>query len=229
MGYQENKIYVSYIDAKPFINEADVLLFRGSSWASYFISRASKSSYTHVGLASWVYEDNTAEGILECVEFKEGGPVASLFNKNAGGGGRAVNLWRQVEENPGKIDVYRPVTFCSEWKLNVETLEPTLERREINSRTVTKTMRKMTGLPYGWQRIWWIAKHNLAFFRLFMDTESLQLDTVSEIVYPVCSTAVSYSFNSNGYDLTKNKSDDWTEPGDIAQSPRLSYLFTLDP
>ena len=88
-------------------------------------------------------------------------------------------------------------------------------------------MRKLTALPYGWRRIWWMAKHKMAGLRFFYKPDDLMIDTVKDVVYPVCSTAVSYSFNKNGYDLITNRSDEWTEPGQISMSPRLSYLFTL--
>lgn len=226
----KRQLNLPYNKAKPLINEADVLLFRGTGWGSYFISRAGKSPYTHVGMASWHNGDeNTLEGLLECVEFREGSPIAGLFNANAAGGGRSVNLEREVNKYPGQIDVYRPVKFCSEWHFNSETHEAVLERRQIDPKAITKTMRKMTGLPYGWKRIWWIAKHNLLGFRLFTDVKSLENDELGEVVYPVCSTAIAYSFNKNGYDLIHNKADQWAEPADIARSARLSYLFTLDP
>ena len=219
------QLSLKYEDAKPLINEADVLLFRGSGWVSYFISIGSESPYTHVGIASWINGDSN---ILECVEFKEGSPIDALFGLNSCGG-RAVNLNREVVKNPGRIDVFRPVKFCSEWIFEEETQTTTLNRREINPRAITSTMRKMTGLPYGWKRIWWLAKHKMLGFRLFTNVEDLQCDTIGDMIYPVCSTAIAYSFNANGYDLIHNKSDQWAEPADIARSARLSYLFTLDP
>ncbi len=225
-----NRIMLTYQKAKPLINEADVLLFRGKGWVSFFIQKAAESPYSHVGVASWVNgRHNTKDGILDCVEFREGK------------GGRAVNLEIQVNNLPGQIDVYRPIPSVTQWKFcpNPNFIvkqqaevgqEPfILLRNNLDAKQVTDTMRRMTGLPYGWKRIWWLAKHKMVGFRLFTDVNSLMCDTLEDVVYPVCSTTVAYAFNKAGFDLIHNKCDQWTEPGDIARSARLSYLFTLDP
>jgi hypothetical protein len=208
---------LSFSYAKELIHEADVLLYRGRSWQSFFIGRAGQTTYTHAGLASWVNGHADTDAILETVEFKEGK------------GGRSVNLERTIQENPGIIDVYRPIPIWHKWKFNVDELVPRLETKEFNGKAVTRTMRRLTGLPYGWRRIWWIAKQKMVGLRLWYSPNDLMVDEVSDIVYPVCSTAVAYSFNKNGFDLLNNRSDEWTEPGHIANSTRLSYLFTLVP
>lgn len=220
---------INYKDAKPLINEGDVLLFRGQGWASYFIGVAGESVYTHVAVASWHNGDQKHLGLLECVEFREGSMFAGMFNANAAGGGRTVNLLNEVEKYPGQIDVYRPVDNFSRYVFDAETKTTILKTVSFNGKAVTNVMRRMTGLPYGWKRILWLARHKLAMWRLFYNRSTLMTDTLQEIVYPVCSTAVAYAFNSNDFDLINNKADDWTEPADIARSSRLSYLFTLTP
>lgn len=226
-----NRLYLKYSEAKPLINEADVLLFRGKGFMSYMIGVGGESPYSHVALASWINgNSNTQEGILECVEFREGSPFAGILSSSNGrGGGRAVNLGVQVNQYPNQIDVYRPIPYVTSWVFDAEEKVFSLTENKLNAKEVTRTMRKMTGLPYGWSRIWWLMKHKLVGFRMFTDVESLMADRLEDIVYPVCSTAVAYSFNKNGYDLINNKSDQWTEPADIARSARLSYLFTLTP
>jgi len=210
-----NKILLPYDTAKSLIEEGDVLLFRGRGIVSYFIGRASESKYTHVGVASWHNGDG---GLLECVEFREGK------------GGRTVNLERVVNDLPDDtIDVYRPIPYWSRWHFNAVRNEAYTVRSEFNGKAVTNAMRKLTGLPYGWKRIWWIAKHKLMGFRLFYNVDDLMVDSLGEVIYPVCSTAIAYAFNKNGFDLINNRSDEWTEPADIAQSARLGYLFTLTP
>jgi len=208
------KTRLSYKDAEPLIREGDVLLFRGRSWISFFIGRAGETAYSHVGLASWV---RNGQDILECIEFREGG------------GGRSSNLERQVQKYPSIIDVYRPIPRWSHWEFDSKNQNAVLIHRSFDGRAVTHTMRHLTGLPYGWRRLWWIAKHKLAGLRLLFSTKHLMHDEVGDVIYPVCSTAVAYSFNANGYDLIHNRGDSWTEPGQIAESTRLSYLFTLEP
>lgn len=208
-------LILPYKDIKAKINEGDVLLFRGRGWISTIIGSQTDTTYSHVAIASWSNGDaNTDDGILECVEFREGY------------GGRAVSLENEVTRLPNQIDVYRPIPLFGKLIFNPETKETEFVEKDFNGKAVTRTLRKMTGLPYGWKRILWMTKNKLVFFRLF-DKSKLMDDRLNDIVYPVCSTAVSYSFNKWGFDLINNKSDEWSEPGHIALSPRISYLFTL--
>ncbi len=207
---------IPYKEIRNHINEGDVLLFRGSSKISRFISAPSETTYSHVGVASWINGDsNTDEGILECVEFREGK------------GGRAVNLSQEVKRQPNTIDVYRPSSRFEKITFDNTRKATKSEWIKFNGKLVTKTMRKMTGLPYGWRRIWWMAKHKLFILRLFNNASSLMHDELNEVIYPVCSTALAHSFNTARYDLLRNRSDEATEPGDIAKSTHLNYLFTL--
>lgn len=210
-------IIKSYLEVKRYINEGDVLLFRGKGFLSKIIGSSTETPYSHVGLASWINgRANTDDGILECVEFREGS------------GGRSINLHQAVKKHDCCIDVYRPnpVFFSYIFDENNDK-KIVLSQKEFDGKAVTNIMRKMTGLPYGWRRILWMFRHKLFMFRLFGNTNKLILDELNDMIYPVCSTAVAYSYNSNGYDLVKNRSDEWTEPGDIAKSTQLNYLFTL--
>jgi len=207
---------IPYPKIRNYINEGDVLLFRGSSILSKFISTPSETTYSHVGIASWINGNaHTSAGILECVEFREGS------------GGRAINLSHAVKFQPNEIDVYRPSSRFEKLIFDNETQTTKSEWIEFDGKAVTNTMRKMTGLPYGWRRIWWMAKHKLLIVRFFVDKSKLMHDELKDIIYPVCSTAMSYSFNLHKNDLVRNRSDEVTEPGDIAKSTHLNYLFTL--
>ena len=203
-----NKILLPYESAKQFIEEGDVLLFKGQGlFSKIFMRAASESTYTHVGVAS------LHNGIIECVEFKE------KF------GGRTTNLENQFDEYE-EIDVYRATPFfskygfCSEHGID-------LQRIPFDGKLVTSCMRKMTGLPYGWMRIWEIAKIKLPFIRFFYSKEKLMEDELKEIILPVCSTALAHCFNQHGFDITPCKSDEFSQPADFARSGRLSYLFTM--
>lgn len=208
-------LVLPYKEVKTQIMEGDILLFRGDSWVSKIISSQTDTTYSHVGIASWVNGDaNTEDGQLECVEFREGY------------GGRAVNLEVEVNRLPNCIDVYRPIPIFAKMVYDLNTKRVEFTTKEFNGKAVTRTMRKMTGLPYGWKRIWCMAKKKLLFFRFF-SKESLMNDKLKDVVYPVCSTTAAYAFTKNDFDLLYNKSDEWMEPGHIALSPRINYLFTL--
>lgn len=222
-----NKEY-SYNDIKKYINEGDILLYKGKGLISKLISSYGQTPYSHIGIASWVNgNSNTDDGILECVEFREGSLISGLFGQDSIGGGRSVNLYQEVKKYPGQIDVYRPNPVFYSLKFNYERKEFIFEERPFNGKSVTAIMRKMTGLPYGWKRILWMIKHKLFIYRLCGSIEKLIIDDIGDIVYPVCSTAISYCFNNQGYDLVNNRNDEWTEPGDIAKSTQINYFGTL--
>src|SRR5574337_490698 len=85
-------------EARELIQEADVLLFRGTGWTSKLLMKAAGGQYSHVALASWCPKCDGDKDILECVEFREWI------------GGRTSNLSHQIEQHNGLIDVYRPIT-----------------------------------------------------------------------------------------------------------------------
>lgn len=204
---------VAFDDAKKLLQEGDVLLFEGVGISSFIIKHLGEGKYSHAGIASSV--TTNGDIIWECIEFRE---------KT---GGRSVNLKSYLSQKNIKIDVFRPVSS----KKIVIWVDNTLQEKEIpfNGRRVTTAMRKMTGLPYGWRRLLWIAKHEMPFLRFFYNIQTLIDDNTQRLIYPVCSTAVSYSFSTIGYDLTHHKSDNYMEPSDIARSALLFYIFTLIP
>tara|TARA_R110000824_G_C15178678_1_gene673557 strand:- start:381 stop:1052 length:672 start_codon:yes stop_codon:yes gene_type:complete len=218
-------ISLPYKTARALIKEGDILLFRGQGRISKLIGAMTETNYSHVGVASWV-NGHHDDALLECVEFKEGSALMSLINSNAGGGGRSINLEQAVKKQPDCIDVYRPATRFTTAEFNPETKEVEWITREFDGKCVTRVMRKMTGLPYGWKRIWWMIKHKLVLFRL-RNRASLMNDELQDVIYPVCSTSLSYAFTKCLFDLVNNRADAWMEPGDIAKSARLNYLFTL--
>lgn len=211
-----NKLYLPYEEAKPLINEADVLLFRGNSFYSKFLRISSDSPYTHVGIASFHNGHEKKDAVLECVEFHEKY------------GSRASNLETYNRIDKREIDVYRPVPHRIVIDYDAETKQTVERVIELNAKAITHDFREATGLPYGWYRIWRIALHKMAVSRIFYDPSSTADDTpIKDMIYPVCSTALAHFFSKHEYDLVTNKSDEWTEPGYIAMSPLLQYLFTI--
>lgn len=216
-----NRIILSIEDARHLIREADVLLFRGNGIFSNLIKKAGEGSYSHVALASW-YNGSRDSSLLEVVEFREGK------------GGRTVNLTSayktHLEQN--LIDVYRITKPIYRTFYNTSSKKVEKTAIDFNAKGITRCMRNLTGLPYGWRRIWWIAKNKLAGLRWFMNIDNMDDDN-SKIdlskIYPVCSTAIAACFSKYGYDLTKNRADEYMTPSDIARSAILSYLFTLAP
>ena len=208
-----DKTSVDFSQAKHLIKEGDVLLFRTKGVISFLIRRAGEGQYSHAAMAS-AHRTN-GHFFWECVEFREGS------------GGRSVLLERQVILRDGLIDVYRPISPRIDISFSSETGEVSETRKKFDGKIVTSLMRRMTGLPYGWKRMWWIAKHKLFGLRLLYSMSEITDDSIVDDIYPVCSTAVATCFRKAGFDLVKNRSDQATEPSDIARSTSLQYLFTL--
>jgi hypothetical protein len=208
-----NKCIIPYTKAEQLIREGDVLLFRKESVFSFFVRVAGESPYSHVGLASWVFNELGERARLECVEFKEWV------------GGRAVSLRNYVEQNPGMIDVFTPNLYHMYTVFDCNTLERNAIKTYFNGRDVTNELRRLTGLPYGWSRIWDIIKRTFLplTFGEFEDKKD------EELIYPVCSTAIAYCYGKHFADLTHLTPHNRMEPGDIGRSPVLNYLFTLIP
>jgi hypothetical protein len=206
--------YIKFCEATQLIKEGDVLLFRNSGFVPYLIKTATQGPYTHVGLASWVYDKVGDPVYLECVEFREWK------------GGRAVNLSKQVEFYNKQIDVYRASSPFLEFIFEDGKIIQT--EIHFDGRVITNCLRKVTGIPYGWRRIWWLGKHHFLGTRLWLPTESDDDTLQDSVVYPVCSTVVAHCYHKHFTDLIHNRSNARTEPSDIARSPILNYLFTLE-
>ena len=210
----ENRILIPYQEAKPLLQDADIFLFRNTAWYSWFIKRFTQGDYSHVAMVSWYNENGDRE--LELIEFH-----------GFRGGGVIIAADSYFPQASNLIDVYRPSHQCDSIEYNTNTYIVESKTIPLDKKSVTHTMRKLTGMPYGWRRIWWFIKKYLVIIRLFYQEKDLTNDAIGDIIYPVCSTAVAYSFSKNNFDLIKNKADEWTTPSDISDSPRLHYLFTL--
>ena len=198
---------IPFEEAKNYIQEADLLLFRAGQFPSvgWWISKYTNSDYSHVAIAH--YDD----GELYCVEQRE-------FK-----GGRSVLLESQL--NTDGIDIYRA---------NTEIVVPVFNKDGISSehlylndevkKSITKSALKITGSSYGWSNIWNIAKGYAPFFRLIKSGKNGDDDIAKAYV---CSTASVYSYRLNYYDPCPNLSDARTTPGDLARSSLFHYMFTM--
>ena len=214
--HEHDRIYVPYKDARELIQEADLLLYRGKAWHSYCIQRATRSEHSHIGLASWHNGVNKTKATLETIEFH-----------GFRGGGVTFKVSNLFPKYSKLIDVYRPNKTCEHIIYNTISKQIETHLDTFDGKAITNTMRGLTGLPYGWKRIWWFIKSYFFGFRFFYDIENLTSDEIKDIIYPVCSTAIAYSFSKNKFKLIHARADDWTQPGDFAMSPMTNYLFTL--
>ncbi len=206
---------IKYDVAKTLIEEADVLLFRGDTIAEWLIKKYSGGIYSHVGMASHVYNKKGEPSSLEIIEFSE-------WN-----GSRAISLENYVNDFPDKLDVFRVASPQYNLNYDLKTMRADQKVILFKKHELTKYFRSLTGLPYGWKRIWQLAKIHLPIIRMFTNGKSV--DDKDELIYPVCSSAVAHVFSKKFVDLTHFRSDNRVEPNDIARSPILFPLFTLIP
>lgn len=216
------KIYLNLKDAINLIEEADVLLFRGKSFISRMIQRSGEGEYSHAALA-------TFPKCLQCPEDRE---ILEVSEFREGKGGRTVSITGAYSKDieAGIIDVYRVINPLVKVFFDEKDGKIKESLQMFNPRGITNEMRKATGLPYGWDKIWWILKKKIFGLRLFHSLEKSSDDAIIKSmkdVYPVCSTAVAYCYSKYGYDLVPNRADSYTEPSDLARSAILSYLFTI--
>ena len=219
-----NKQYnIPYSKAKEFIEEGDVLLFKGKGFAAWWIKKAGQGEHTHVGLASWPNHK-----VLEILEFREGNPLALIFGRSGTGEGHAVILSRQVKSHDGRIDVYRPSKRHQNIIFDGESETVKYKTVIFNGKKITNAFRRLTGQPYGWKTIWGFVKYSMFGLRLIYNTTKRVLDdTFVDQNFPVCSTSVAMVFRDKYVDLVPNKSDSGTIPADLSRSSTLNYLFTL--
>ena len=201
-----NQINLSFQKAKPLIKEADLLFVKGTQWFSPLIKWWTKSEYSHVALASWF--DSNQLDILEFTTLR--------------GGGASVNYENYFPKYSGKVDVFRPDTQYQERIFNPQTDLVETKNLALNARAITNDMRALTGLSYGYWRLWKM------FTKLFsISVDNLTKQNNHAIIYPVCSTSIAYVFEKNGFLLLRHKNYEWMCPGDLSMSPTLNYMFTI--
>ncbi len=208
-------INVKYDDVEHLIKEGYVLLFRGKSILGRLIERLGVSPYSHVGVASW--SNGTRDPVLEMLEYRE-------FS-----GSRAIALKNAVNDHPGEIDVFIPASRVERTSYDNDHKIIRVETHLFNGKRITSAFRRYTGLRYSYERILFMLWFHIPFLRLFTGKRVFDDRLQNDPILPVCSTSVAHFFSKHYTDLVKFKSDEYVEPGDLARSPLLSYLFTLNP
>ena len=89
---------------------------------------------------------------------------------------------------------------------------------------MTEDIIKWTGQPYGWNNIWKMFLRFMPGARLFK--QNTNDDEVAKA--KVCSTAVTVALRRNYMDPVPYLADDRVSPADLARSPLIHYLFTID-
>jgi hypothetical protein len=200
---------VKFDKALELLQEGDILLFRGVGWISFLIQRYTGGVHSHVAVAS------KSNDTWMCVEFRE-------FY-----GGRSVSLQTQVESNPTSIDVFRPVNSVSYQKMSDDGTIVDIEKKYTPdiAKAITRDITRWTGQPYGWNNIFNMFMRFVPGARLFMQ-QDINDDDVAKA--KVCSTAVTIALRKEFMDPVPYLADSRVSPADLARSPIIQYLFTID-
>jgi hypothetical protein len=179
-------------EARQKIRNGDLLLFRRRG----AISIAGRGEHSHAAKAAW-WEDD-----LFCLE------VLSWY------GGRAVTLASQVQQCPGRIDVFQT---------NPRNRWPHYDRDGA-----VRFMRGLCGCNYGYMGLIVAAFLHMPIVRWFVrpDVDDTTVDRRPPFCSQVCAMADRIG---GGVDPVPHLADRLTEPADLARSPFYKYRFTLVP
>lgn len=199
---------IKYEEAEEILQEGDILLFRGKGVISFLIQRYTGGLHSHVALAS------KCNDTWMCVEFRE-------FK-----GGRSVALKSQVDNNPTSIDVFRPVNSISFQKMNDDKTITNIDKKYTDemAHAMTQDIISWTGQEYGWKNIFKMFARFVPGARLFQ--QNINDDDVAKA--KVCSTAVTVALRKEYMDPVPYLADERVSPADLARSPLLQYLFTIN-
>jgi hypothetical protein len=187
-----SRVMAPLAEAQQKIRDGDLLLFRRRG----AISVAGRGEHCHAAKAAWWGDD------LFCLE------VQWLQ------GGRAVTLASQVEQYPGRIDVFQT---------NPRNRWPHYDRAGA-----VRFMRRLCGCNYGYLGLLTASFLHMPIVRWFIRPD--MDDAAVERRPPFCSQACAMADRiGGGVDPVPHLADRLTEPADLARSPFYKYRFTLIP
>lgn len=205
---------MKYAEARDTIRDGDVLLFRSKGWVARTIRWATRSTYSHAGLAAWWGEDLM---LLESREFR-GCRALRLSNALAAG---EVHLFTASPFADAALN-RRRVVECARVRLGQSygwkaILQDAVGRLPVlallNALGVLRKIPVLGGLlarlPWG---------------------QAYSVDDLEDPTERVkCSTYVAWAWRMGGLDLVPNLADRSTDPGDLSRSIGLRYVGALEP
>lgn len=169
-----------------------LLLYRGKTFASRVIQRATGSPYSHAA-------------ILLRSEAWQGGQLLDVAEVREWIGGRKQPLESQIRRH--EIDVFRPRDrYDDQW----------------SSEATALTMRSLCGCEYGYGSILQIALRKLPILWRFARISEDETETARfnfRRVRPTCSQAVWIAYASGGLEPIRRKPSYLVTPGDLGHSP----------
>ena len=213
MPTKETRLVLPYEKAEQYIQDGDVLLYRGRGLVSRAIRTAGRSRYSHAAMAGWANGDYNT---LMCYEVREWA------------GGRVSSLRFQAEKYGGYIDVFRPARQHTILQFDPDTQSTIALPVNFEPELAIHVMRQFARPgEYGWGNIITSSLLHLPVVRWVYQQPAD--DLLERKQPPYCSQAVAYALRRALADVVLNTPDCFTEPGDLARSPLLHYMHTLGP
>lgn len=185
-----------YSSKRSNIRTGDVLLFRGKGAVSGFIRRATRSKYSHAGIALWVQER------LMVAESKELHGVRLVPLSSALGLKQQVDVYRVMPS----FDVdYGLVYDSALGRLGQPYGWLTILKHAVAWVTVVLPQRLLGKIP-------WVG----GFLEKLHTYSEDDLEDPGKAL--VCSAFVAWCYRKGGLDLVRNLADAYTTPGDLARS-----------
>lgn len=200
---QSNVKTIKFADALQIMEPADLLLYRGTSYASQAIRLASLSPYSHASMVAFRTDDTDKS-------------VPILIEVLQWWGGRDLDLQQEVERHPGGYELR---------KANADNRWP-----EFNRRRAVERMYQFRGTTYGWGRIGLASLAFLPIVRLFQKVDAFLVDDEASLkTPPFCSMAYAIACDHGGVDPVDDLKHSMTTPGHLAQSKFFKKVGALVP
>jgi len=203
---------ILYEDCRPLLRIGDIILYRPGEYFGFagreWINRRIASVARHESFAPWQRYAHAgmvgkAQGVVELMEMLQ-------FR-----GGRNTRLRWQVRDWPGQWDVYRPHDPDGGEGVRYDYL------------IAAKTMRQLTGTPYGYRSLFiasagYVPGLNCLFDIPKDDAANGAIDAARH-----CSQAVSFACRQGGCDPIEDLADCVTTPNHLAYPDFAGYVGTL--
>lgn len=207
---------MKYAAARSIIADGDVLLFRSSGIVSALIRWATRSPYSHAGLAAWWGDDLM---LLESREFRG---CRAVRLSNALRSGAHIDLFKLVPWWPVPDDARQKVVAAARDRLGQSygwrsiLLDAAGRLPVLAGLQALGVLRKVPLLGRLLDLVPWGRAYS---------TEDLE-DPGTRVK---CSTFVAWCWRHAGLDMVPHLADRSTDPGDLARSAILVRACVLEP
>lgn len=135
---------IDYAEARPMIQDYDLILFSGRSPISRLIRLATGSSYSHVGVALWATEEHGESGILLLLESTPINGSIDHYTQTSRDGVQCVELSARIAGYNGDV-FWRQITGPRTPEMRRELLQV---RKELSGLQYEKNVLEFIGAAW---------------------------------------------------------------------------------